>query len=241
MVATNLFNCGYSFADKRWISCKSVEEARCGSLQCAIERNSTDSIKSKLGNLFDLIKTGTIVSKTHECALLVIKQNQYQLDKEKQIPFYPQDGKICSTNDSINLKFCLNGACKSGSEFKELKTCLANAYCSSDQKCTYQNECRCDLNKSSEFNFTSSYYCPRQRLLNRRGNKKSFGALFENFNFYHLLIVPCFAAVLVLASFLRSYLRTGTYKIRDTSDDELSISFSGPRPAPVWQPKKQTK
>lgn len=232
-VVTNLFNCGFSLVDKRWISCRSIEDARCGSFQCVINRNSTDLIKLRLGSSFDLIKTGTSYNRTHECVLLTFKQNQHLPNDLEFKPVYPLNGKLCNSNDSLNnSKFCLNGKCKLNTEFDDYKTCKIESNCLINQKCTYLNKCRCSANSiKTEFNFTDSIYCARPRSLVNTEKEKG---LFDRFNFYHLLIIPCFAVILVLASFLRAYLRTGTYKIRETSEDELSVSFSGPRPSPVW-------
>ena len=251
MVATNLFNCGYSILDRRWISCKSIEEARCGSFQCAANRNQTETMQTnlakRLGSSFDLIQTGTSVNRTHECVLVIIKQSNLQNRQLNETiirhPFYAQDGTSCSANneslENLNIKFCSNGKCVSSTQIDDLLNCNKKANCTSKEKCTNSNRCRCDLSSSqaNEFNFPSAYYCPTKRSLqNYNVKNQNKPGVFDKLNFYHLLIIPCLAVVLVLASFLRAYLRTGVYKLKDSSD-ELSVSFSGPRPKPFWKPQ----
>lgn len=244
MVANHLFNCGYSFSDRRWISCKSIEQARCGSFQCAVHRNSTDLIRStKLDKSFDLISTGTSLNSTHECVLVVVKQHLNNLNRS--LPFYALDGTSCSSDDDslADLKFCSKNECKTNREFSDYVNCYQKAKCTDGQRCARSNRCRCDATSSSQgskFNFTSASYCVKARSFphpNHTDSKQQ--GFFDKVNFYHFLIIPCFAVVLVLASFLRSYLRTGVYKVStDLSDDEVSVSFSGPRPQPFFCPKK---
>ena len=244
--ATPLYNCGYSAADKSWIGCNSIEGARCGSFQCAVSRNlssSTNSTVKYLGKSFDLVQTGTSVDETHECVLLVVTQpdlhHEQPNETASQRPFYSLDGTTCSAGDEslANLKFCSNGQCVSNARFRDYVDCHAKANCRPNQKCTATGSCRCATGSANgEFNFTAAYYCPKERSLpNHKGNDG--GGLLNKLNLYHLLIIPCLAVVLVLASFLRAYLRTGVYKLKDSSD-ELSVSFSGPRPIPFWAPPK---
>lgn len=252
MVANNLYNCGYSISEKRWISCKSIKETRCGSFQCAINRNltlnSTDLIQY-LGKSFQLIQTGTSVDRTHECVLLVIRQtdNHLKLNETKidlnYRPFYTPDGTSCSSADDAlaQIKFCSNGKCVSNTQFEDYVNCYQKSNCTVNQRCTKSNKCRCNLDmKNDEFNYLSAFYCPKKRSLNpdHYDNKKDKNGIFDKLNLYHLLIIPCFAVVLVLSSFLRSYLRTGVYKLKNSTSDEMSVSFSGPRPVPFWKPEK---
>lgn len=238
-----LYNCGYSAADKRWIGCSSIEEAKCGSFQCAAVRNLSSSMNtiSYLGKSFELVPTGTSVNETHECVLLVVSQPDLHHDGSNETsrrPFYSPDGTSCSSGDDslANLKFCSNGRCVSNTELSDYSQCRKKANCGANQKCTADERCRCSPGSTAgEFNFTSAYYCPQGRSLPNYNDGKS-GGLFARLNPYHLLIIPCLAVVLVLASFLRAYLRTGVYRLKDSSD-ELSVSFSGPRPTPFWTPK----
>ena len=245
MNASRLYNCGYSVSDKRWIDCGSIEEAKCGSFQCAVSRNlssSTNMVKY-LGKSFDLLPTGTSVSATHECVLLFVTQpglhHESPNGTTSQRPFYSLDGTTCSAGDAplANLKFCSNGRCLSNRQMRDYSDCHAKANCRANQKCTATRSCRCAVGSANgEFNFTAAYYCPQERSLPNHRNQSGKG-LLDNLNPWHLLIIPCLAVVLVLASFLRAYLRSGVYKLKDSSD-ELSVSFSGPRPTPFWAPPK---
>lgn len=240
---SRLYNCGYSLADKRWIGCGAIEEMRCGSFQCAAARNlssSTNTVKY-LGKSFELLPTGTSVNETHECVLLVITQPDLHHEESNQTshrPFYSPDGTTCSSSDDslANLRFCSNGRCIANTAISDYSQCRKKANCRANQKCTAAQRCRCALESTGEFNFTSAYYCPHERSLPNYNNNGKGGGLFDRLNPYHLLIIPCLAVVLVLASFLRAYLRTGVYRLKDSSD-ELSVSFSGPRPTPFWSPK----
>ena len=244
--ATPLYNCGYSPVDKRWIGCSSIDEARCGSFQCAVHRNlssSTSTVKY-LDKSFDLLPTGTSVNETHECVLLVVEQPDLHHEESNETihrPFYLADGAMCSSGqDSLtNLKFCSNGRCMPNDQIRDYSDCHAKAGCRANQKCTVRNSCRCAIGSTSDkFNFTSAYYCPQERSLpNHKSRDGKGGGMFDRLNPYHLLIIPCLAVVLVLASFLRAYLRTGVYRLKD-SNDEMSVSFSGPRPTPFWAPPK---